>query len=234
MRVKAFLAALGLGFTVVLIWAGLLWRGPGPIPMGPQSITLAYDLPEVGPLQVTVFGTSLSSPRYDWPETLQQSLVDCLGRSVRLTRVTEPGANVDWAAAQLGAVAASAPDVILVEFAINDADLRDGVVLARARARLTALVADLRADRPEASVVLLTMNPAHGLRGVLRPRLSAHYDAVRQVARATEAGLVDLEAQWRARARDERGLAQDGLHPDPGLAREVIVPVLLTYLGCPG
>ena len=124
------------------------------------------------------------------------------------------------------------PDLVLMEFASNDADLRDGVGRSQARRQTAEVVAALQAAGPDApAIALVTMGPAAGLRGVLRPRLAGHYAGYRALAEAQSLGLVDLEARWRALGRGERGM-DDGLHPDPATARAVIVPALAQWLGC--
>lgn len=226
-------ACLGLIGVGLVIWAGLLWRGPGPLD-GPPRDAIPTDWRAPGattaPLRVTLFGTSLSSPRYDWPEAAQDALSACLDRPVLLTRVTQPGGNIAWAEGEIPNVVASAPDLVLVEFAINDADLIDGVGLEQGRTRLSETVLALSAGADGPAIILLTMSPAHGLRGVVRPRLAGHYAAVAAVAADHGAGVLDLETRWRALPRAERGLQADGLHPDPAIARDVIVPPLTAYL----
>jgi lysophospholipase L1-like esterase len=135
-----------------------------------------------------------------------------------------------WARAQVARVAETRPDLVLVEFAINDADLRDGVPLARARAQHLALVADLRQALPGAALALMTMSPAKGPRGWIRPRLAAHYAGYHALARETGLGLIDLYPRWLALPRGDRGLQQDGLHPDPAVAEAVAVPAAVHVL----
>ena len=203
----------------------------GPIRDRMVSLTL----PGERPLRITLFGTSLSSgPRYDWPLVFERALARCLDHPVELTTVTRPGATIDWAASQVGQIRQTAPDLILMEFATNDADLLDGVSRSRAMTRTSEVVraiatTDLAGD-PAPGVVLMAMNPARGLRGVLRPWLDRHYADYRALAAEADLGFVDLEARWLELPRGARGLAADGLHPDPAVARDVIVPALVTYL----
>ena len=223
---------LGL-LAVAAIGAGLAWwAAPPRPPQTPADIPLARPLPE-GALRVTTFGTSLTA-RYDWPAGLQAALAACLGRPVTVTPVARPGAGSAWALTQLDTVAATAPDLILVEFAINDADLRDGVPLARAKAQHQSLISALRAAAPGAQIALMTMNPASGARGLARPWLAAHYLAYRDLAAEHGTGLIDLWPRWLALPETARGLQADGLHPDPAVAAGVIVPAVAGYLapGC--
>lgn len=223
------LVALGLVLGLALPF----WRGPGPLGP-PADRPLEAGLPGSGvglgvgsePVRLVVFGTSLSAARYDWPDRLEAALETCLNRPIETVRIVKPGANLTWAQTQIAAVEAAAPDLVLMEFAINDADLIDGLGRARAAAGTAALMAEL-APLP---VVLMTMSPARGLRGLARPRLAGHYADYRALAAARGAGLVDFEARWRALPRGARGLAADGLHPDPEIAAEIIVPVLVPYL----
>ncbi|WP_165612634.1 SGNH/GDSL hydrolase family protein [Limimaricola pyoseonensis] len=186
---------------------------------------------------MALLGTSLSA-RYDWPARLGARLTACLGRPVMVEVVARPGAHSGWGVAQVGRVAALRPDLVLIEFAINDADLRDGRSLAQAGAAHRAIVAGLRAQRPGAAIALMTMSPAQGPRGWMRPRLGAHLAQYRDLAAALDLGLVDLTPRWRALPRAARGLKADGLHPEPGVAAAVILPVLAraiaTATGAPG
>jgi len=180
------------------------------------------------PLRLAVFGTSLTAGSH-WPEATAAALERCLDRPVTLIRVARPGAGSAWGLAETARVAAAAPDIVLIEFAINDADLRDGIGLEASAANHRAILAALAQARPEARLVLMTMSPAERLRGLLRPGLARHYAAYRALAAETGAGLVDLYPRWRALPQAARGLA-DGLHPTDAAAQAVILPVLVPYL----
>ena len=148
--------------------------------------------------------------------------------------VARPGATSRWGLAQVGRVAALEPDLVIVEFAINDADLADGLRLGRSVAVHHTLLGELAALAPEARVLLMTTNHARGPRGWARPRLGAHYAAYAALARRHGAGLLDLYPRWLARARGgEDGLA-DGLHPSDAAARAVVLPPLLAQLTAAG
>jgi lysophospholipase L1-like esterase len=236
------LARVALGvLALAMVWGLMralpLWLGPAQAdlaprdrPLAPRTLLSGGETPP--PLRIVTLGTSLSA-RGDWPERLADRLGACLGHPVEIARVARPGANVTWAldAARLAAVAAARPDVVLVEFAINDADLSDGLPRAEADRRTRALLDRLEGATEGAAVVEMTMSPARGLRGVLRPRLAAHYaDAVARAEGAGGArGVVDLYRRWLRLPRGARGLG-DGLHPDPGLAAAVIAPALAAYL----
>ncbi|MEX0351334.1 MAG: SGNH/GDSL hydrolase family protein [Paracoccaceae bacterium] len=183
-----------------------------------------------GALRIVAFGTSLTA-RSPWPDELADRLGTCLGRPVEIQRVAQPGATARWAASakQIAAVVDASPDLVLVEFAVNDADLREGVSRAEADRLMRAALQALAEALTDATLVEMTMSPARGWRGVSRPGLAAYYSDA--VARAEErgGGLVDFYRRWTALPRSERGLA-DGIHPDPDVAAAVIVAPLAAYV----
>lgn len=218
----------GWFFSIVgLVCLMLLW--PKAVST-PQDRALPAPLRAAGELKIVVLGTSLTA-RYDWPAQLETKLAACLDRPVEVETVARPGASVAWGVEQVATVLDLEPDLVLVEFAINDADLRDGVGRNRARELTTYLLAALAAAPAPPQVALMTMSPAQGLRGWLRPELARRYGDYRVLAAAAGTGLVDLYPRWLARPRAERGLGDDGLHPDPGVVAEMIVPVLAEYIG---
>lgn len=233
MASRAGLILLGLVLAALMVWGAALWRGqPIGAPSAPTDRPAA-PLGASGPasgaaLRLAVFGTSLTA-NADWPEALAGALAECLGRPVNLARIARAGAGSGWAADQIGRVAEGNPDIVLIEFAINDADLHDGLWLGESIANHRALIAGLRAQAPGARLVLMTMNPAQGLRGLLRPRLTRYYATYRDLAMETDIGLIDLYPRWLALSPGARGL-RDGLHPDAATARGVIVPVALPVL----
>jgi lysophospholipase L1-like esterase len=212
----------------VLAVAGLVaWSQP-PAPFAPRD---RPPPPGAVPERVAVLGTSLSA-RSDWPAALEAALSACLGRPARVAVVARPGASAAWGMGQLDRVAAHRPDLVLIEFAINDADLLDGLSPGRAASAHEVILTELAAMAPGARLVLMTMSPAHGPRGWVRPRLEAHYALYPRLAAVHGAGLVDLYPRWLARP-DPRADLPDGLHPTDAAARAVILPPLLAALGCP-
>lgn len=220
----ATLMALGLG--AVILTYGLMRDNTIPAPAD-RAIPMLRHSPGT-PLRIAVFGTSLTAGSH-WPEDVTQALQNCLGRPVSLSRIAQPGATSLWARDHVVDVLATSPDIVLIEFAINDADLRNGLSLVGSIATHQAIILALHESRPDLRIVLMTMNPAQGLRGVMRPQLAAYYAAYSDLAALTDSGLVDLYPRWLTLPRAARGLA-DGLHPKDIVARSVIVPALLVYL----
>jgi acyl-CoA thioesterase I len=202
------------------------------VPRPPREVAdrpLAQMTLEEGPLRIVAFGTSLTHGE-TWTDAVRAGLETCLGHPVALDVVALPGAGSDWALGAVGEVMDHAPDLVLMEFAINDADSLDGLSLARSREAHLSLVETLQAGPSGPQVLLMTMSPAHGLRGLVRPRLGAFYGAYAEIAEVTGAGLLDLYPRWLAEARAVRTFP-DGIHPPQDTAAAVIVPPLLAHVG---
>lgn len=183
-----------------------------------------------GPLTILVMGTSLSATA-SWPDAMAQAVAGCTGRTVHVTRLAAPGADVRWALGQLDRAAAAAPDIVLIEFSMNDADILDGIGTAEAALLTADLAGRLAAALPRTRLVLMTMNPVSGLaRTLQRPWLAAHYRDYRRLAERNDLGLLDLAPRWASLAGLSTALP-DGLHPADSAATSVILPALVPYLG---
>jgi acyl-CoA thioesterase I len=208
------------------VWLALAGKGE----------TVAQDIPlpeRVLPghgLRIVALGTSLTN-NGAWPEAVAQRLTACLGAKVEVRPIAKAGANSSWGLAQVGSVAATAPDLVLIEFAVNDADLLDGTSLGRSVDNLRAIITGLRAAQPEAALVLMSTNPARGLRGWQRPFLNRYFGAARAEALAKGAGFFDGRARWQGDLRP--GDLPDGLHPTAMAESRVIAPALAAYLARP-
>lgn len=219
----------------LLLCLAVLWvLAPVPVPQAPEPRALKPLPPGTGPLRIVVLGTSLTE-RARWPQELGRALSACSGREVAVLPVAKGGAGSEWGRGQVDRVVAAAPDLVLIEFSINDADLCDGVSLARARDNHSAILDALAAARPSAQPVLMTMSPAFGLRGWLRPWRSDHEAQYRQMAAERDIGLIDLVPVWtRALAEAPAGprdLMPDGLHPRPEAVTAVALPLMRLQIG---
>ncbi|MBE3639505.1 SGNH/GDSL hydrolase family protein [Mangrovicoccus algicola] len=223
----AVLAGLVLGMLAGLVagWKLQTPPPPGDRPIAPLSLSA---MPE-RPVRIVAFGSSLtrSSP---WPVELEGELADCLDHPVEVLRIARSGAGSAWGLQAVNEVVAAGPDLVLVEFAINDADLLDGVSLRRGKAQHAALIARLQETVAPGHVVLLTMNPVGGLHAALRAPLARHYAQLGELADRHGAALADLYGDWMARPAAQRRFA-DGLHPAPHQVRQVVLPGLVRRIG---
>ncbi|MDB5560728.1 MAG: family esterase protein [Hyphomicrobiales bacterium] len=175
-------------------------------------------------MRIVSFGTSLSAGG-GWQAGLRARLREELGADIQVLIHAKPGANSDWGVETLPNVLELEPDLVVIEFAINDASLLRGVSLARSRANMVNLVMALQAGAPERKIVLMTMNPAFGLKRMVRPLLGQYYALCEQLATELRVGFADLRPAWAALPEVRRAIP-DGLHPTPEAARSVIVPGL--------
>ena len=134
----------GIGVLAVLAGLWLVWpTDPGPA----ADRAPPRPLPEAA-LTIVAFGTSLTAPPQSWPDRLGPALTACRGTPVQMHRVAGPGMGSDWGMGQTEAVAALSPDLILMEFAINDADLSDGVPVRRAAENHAKIVSNIAENAP--------------------------------------------------------------------------------------
>lgn len=222
-------AAWRWGLAAALIaWLGSMFVVP-PYPNDISDRLLpAGPLHSGTPVTIAFMGTSLTAGS-PWPDGVAEALAACVMHPVRALRFAQAGATSAWGVTQIGAVIAAAPDSVVVEFAINDADLRRGLSLAASADNHRAILTGLKQGLPEVRIVLMTTNPAIGLRRLLRPRLPAYYALYHRLAADHNAGLIDLTPRWLAVPNMAQKLT-DGLHPTDAATLSVVVPVVTTYL----
>jgi lysophospholipase L1-like esterase len=181
-------------------------------------------------IRIVALGTSLTA-RGGWSEPLAAALSRCEGKPVSVTLIALPGATSSWGRRQIERVLAAGPDLVLIEFAVNDAAIHNFVSLAQSRENIRAIIAALRRQQRPPKIHLMRMNPVHGAKAWLRPSLASYEAAHRDMAREQGAGFIDHRAAWsRVSEADRERLIPDGLHPDPREAGEIIVPTLVRSL----
>jgi lysophospholipase L1-like esterase len=130
-------------------------------------------------------------------------------------------------------VLAHAPDVLFMEFAINNAVARFAITPGESRHNLEVMLDRLAAQRPHGAIVLQVMNPVidrpPGHDGH-RPDLPAYEQIYREVAKERGLILIDHAPAWAALlARGEpafRLFVPDGLHPSPADYAACMLPML--------
>ena len=197
-------------------------RGAAPDPA--DRIVVNATVPEdVSPV-IALVGTSLTAAS-SWPAALQARLSECLALPATVEIIARPAATSVWGLEQADAILATGAHIVVIEFAINDADIRIGQTLATSRATHVALIDTLRKGLPDAAIYLMTTNPALGRAEGRRPTLAAYYRAYEELAQADNLGLVDGYRRWLGLKNLPKALP-DGLHPTDDATEAMIVPAL--------
>jgi hypothetical protein len=204
---------LAIAGLLSLFWVALLlFRQSPETAMVRDSITPVRAAADTE-LRVVFFGTSLTA-RGKWPERVATAMLDCGYSVVPTAFMGRVGASSADGVATVDAYRPDKLDVAIIEYAINDADLLDGVSLSGSRANHQAMIASLRAAYPDIAIVLTATNPVRGWQILKRPRLMRYYDQYSVLARETGVSFFDGTARWAAKALGAADLP-DGLHPDP-------------------
>lgn len=224
---------LFLGMSATLALTGIVWGSWG---LSLRALDQPFQLPPPDPLRadtggLAILGTSLSTQQH-WPETLRTQLESCLGTPLPLHVFAQGGAPSSTAARYLPDLIGARPRIVLIEYSINDADLRREMSVAQSRETHAAALEQLRSALPEARIFLVRLNRAHGLRAVLRPRLGTYEALYPTLAETYGTGLLDSRMAWKdARATTPREVLQpDGLHPTVAAADQVNAPALAAQL----
>jgi acyl-CoA thioesterase-1 len=171
------------------------------------------------PLVVATYGTSLTADGL-WQPQLQQRLEQCLHRPVRVLNLGRGGTVSSWGRENVQSVIAARPEVVLIEFAINDAYKPHGISLAQSYDNTRAIVDDIRRALANAKIFLWTTNPT---KETTRPDVALYYRQYERLANDLGVGLIDLYPRWLEALAGTRWrrLMPDKVHPTQNAYQQV-------------
>lgn len=191
------------------------------------------------PKTIATMGTSLTAGS-GWPERFNEWLTDQVSdpSHVALSNIAVSGSASDNAdpglsgiQTQLPKAEALRPDVLFIEFGINDAHKPYDISPSQSRANLEHIIDVVSAARPDTDFVLLTMNNATGNAGANRPNLPAYCQGYRDVAAERGLMLIDLAPRWIELHETDpdtwASYVPDGLHPNPKGVAAVTLPGII-------
>lgn len=219
------------GLAVVAL---LLGCAPTPGPTPPRVPLLDEHDPAEPPVSIVAYGTSLTADG-GWFDAVAAELDRQYPDAATYTNAAEGARYSVWGLEQLDArVLVAEPDLVFLEFAVNDAYLPYAVSIDESRANLRELVRRLRAARPAVEVVVLITNVVIGAHAEARPELAAYYQAWRDTAAELGLEVVELEPAWRHLLETSPAvfdrLMPDGIHPSIEGHRRVNAPLVLAAL----
>lgn len=186
-------------------------------------------------LTVVVYGTSLTE-RSRWPELLQAELHRRYKGRIHLINSAMSGQTSRWGVRHIqDRVIEKRPDVLFIEFAINDAKRDYRIEVEETQNNYLRMIYRVSQALPECEIILMTMSDAKGRAEYHRQfRIHEYYQAVRNVAAEKGLMLVDLYPHWRKLRFADEALYDrympDGLHPTEEAIRHFMIPLLLKEL----
>lgn len=187
---------------------------------------------------VVYYGTSLTAAGA-WTRFLTEELTAKFPGLVVAHNSGGPGTHSGWGSDNVQArVIAHAPDVVFIEFSINDAVARFNMTPAKAKENLNKMIDRIRAARPGCEVILQVMNPVidkpEGDSG-WRPNLETYQNNYREVAKERGLKLIDHMPAWTELLKKDgarfRIYIPDGVHPAEEGWRQIVMPELRRQIG---
>ncbi len=192
------------------------------------------------PQRIVVYGTSLTA-NGAWPTQMKAALDAAWPGQVSLINRGGSGMASDWGIANLSTqVIAEAPDVVFIEFSVNDAVARFDISLAEARANLEAIIDGIETANPLCEIIIQVTSPVIGrTQGDpgWRPNLEHYQQIHRDIAAERDLLLIDHHPAWQALLDEGESefsfYVPDGLHPNAEGEEIFFTPILLQAIGAP-
>ncbi|MEZ5324142.1 MAG: MBG domain-containing protein [Verrucomicrobiales bacterium] len=201
--------------------------------------------------RIVTMGTSLTASAPGWPDQLQTWLktqapkpenVSLWNRGVGAGASDHPNwdhplyehlSGKRWA---LPLIIGSSPrpDVVFIEYSINDAYLPYQLSQQDSRDNLNFIIDEYLAFNPDIEIILMTMNNPTGSHLTSRPQIAEYYQIYRDVAEERNLLLIDHYPNWLNLYNTDPAkwdsYFYDGLHPRPEGSENVILPELIRAL----
>lgn len=204
---------------------------------GTRTYKLIPDLAAGYNLKVMTIGTSLTDQPYgvSWPSQLYTALYPKYQGHIMLSNRAISGSNSRSGKANIEAwLAADNPDVVFIEYAINDAVAADNITVTEMKSNLDFICAKIKANNPNADIILQTMNNPVGAALTARPNLDLYYQGFRDYAALNGYKLVDNYPLWKnlydSNPTQWATYVPDNIHPNDAGRAAVMMNNLVTTL----
>ncbi len=183
--------------------------------------------------RMIIYGTSLSSGS-GWSKMLQKRLPDW-----KVINNAKGGMNSSWGMDNFGQkVLKYNPHVVLMEFAVNDAYIKDDYYGTVGPDRSIQNIKFMIKKLKWCKVFYMTMNPPLDMfiqgrnPAEDRPRWAGKYATHRYVAEKAGAEVINITARWEALSTKKfLDYCPDGLHPNELGSKMITIPAILERLG---
>ena len=199
------------------------------------------------PQKVVVYGTSLTAGGA-WVGQLSSGLNAQYPGQITWVNSGMSGRASNSGVANLSErVLAHNPDVVFLEFAINDSftayattDIDYNITPRKSIDNLEAMIDAIRAARPDCEIILQTMNPAWNApngnqSGSIRPNIATYYQGYRDVAADRGLTIVDNYTVWNVLRANEQSRFEsyiaDGTHPNSSGYQQLVTSAIRSLLG---
>jgi len=188
---------------------------------------------------IVCYGTSLTRVG-KYPETLQQQLPNA-----KVINSGKGGMNSDWGVKNLeDKVIKLNPDIVLMEFSINDACLVNVywsvlTSLEDSKSNWIKMIDEVRIKLPKCKIYLMTMNlPADTILSgrnpfTNRPFIKTYNQLVEDIAKFRHTGFINITDEWNKIDKEtylNKYSPNDGLHINELGSKEIIIPKILSSL----
>jgi lysophospholipase L1-like esterase len=187
---------------------------------------------------IVAYGTSLTEGG-SWVKELADALEKKFPGLATMINSGGSGQWSRWGVANLEErVISKKPDVVFIEFAVNDSVARFNGSVEEARQNLNTIIDRILASNPQCEIILMTMTPAdkHPL-GHFSYRLNIvdYYEMYRQEAKKHQLLLIDHAPNWLALQASDKALfdnlVPDSIHPTAEGNAKIVTPQILKLLG---
>ena len=186
---------------------------------------------------LVVYGTSLTAGEGGraWVDSVNVGLNKKYGNNLTVINAAKSAMWSGWGVQHLDdSVISKKPDVVLIEFGMNDAYLPYKTSVALARLNLSYMIDRIKLYDPNCEVILQVMDIAINEHAEARPNLPAYYQVYREVAKQRKMLLIDHYPHWQQILNQGKDVylkyVSDGIHPNVKSAKDIIAPYVLQKL----
>lgn len=204
---------------------------------GTRKYKMIPDLAAGYNLKVMSIGTSLTDLPFgmSWPSQLYNELFPKYQGHEILSNRAISGSNSRSGVANIESwVAQDNPDVVFIEYGINDAVASDNISITEVNSNLNFICSKILANNPNADIIFQTMNNPIGSTLTDRPNIELYYQAYRDFANLNGYMIVDNYPLWKNLYNTNPSLwstyVSDNIHPDDAGRKAVMLNNLITTL----
>lgn len=186
--------------------------------------------------RIVVYGTSLSASKEGWAAMLESSLNALYPGKVEVINSAQAAMWSTWGVENLRErVLEQKPDMVIIEFAMNDAYLPYATSVEAARLNLEYMVYRVRELYPDCSIILQVMNMPIAEHKAQRPNIELYNNLYRKEVRKLKVTLIDHYDYWvsilKKGEKEFYRYVPDGIHPNITAQKELVLPHILKALG---